>query len=57
METIRIRLTTDQKENLKKIAERDHRSLTGVIRNWIDADRSQPEQANDLFSNKYIKDD
>lgn len=55
METLRIRLTTDQKKRLKEIAERDHRSITGVIRSWIDADSARPEWVNELFSNKYIK--
>lgn len=55
MQTIRIRLTKDQKNKLQRIAERDHRSLTGTIRNWIDCD-SAPQQAHELFnSREYIK--
>ena len=57
MDVIRIRLTEEQKEQLKRIAQRDHRSMTGVIRNWIAADSARPKQADELFSNKYIVED
>lgn len=51
MEVIRIRLTESQKEKLKDIADRDNRSITGVIRNWIECDNRSP-QAQELFGNK-----
>ena len=48
MEYIRIRITEDQKAKLLEIAERDGKSITGVVRNWIECD-FRPEQAQELF--------
>ena len=45
METIRIRLTKEQKAKLQGIAERDYRSITGVIRHWIDGDNKDARAA------------
>jgi len=45
METIRIRLTVEQKQKLQMIADRDYRSITGVIRHWIDGDSKDPRAA------------
>ena len=49
METIRIRLTADQKKKLQEIAERDHRSITGTIRMWIEADNRIDPRAHQVF--------
>jgi len=48
METIRIRLNEEQLEKLKRIAERDGRSITGVVKNYIECD-NMPEWAESLF--------
>lgn len=48
MDTIRIRLTEDQRDKLNTIAESTGRSITKVIRDWIDA-YGQTYNINDLF--------
>lgn len=54
METIRIRLTAEQKTKLQEIADRDYRSITGVIRHWIDSDSRDP-RATHLFGGQCNK--
>ena len=56
METVRIRLSLSQKEKLQAIAERDNRSITGVIKNWIDSDNRNNCAQELFYGNKdYIK--
>ena len=49
MQTIRVRLTKDQKDKLQEIAERDHRSITGTIRMWIESDKRIDPRAHQVF--------
>jgi predicted transcriptional regulator len=49
METIRIRLTKDHKARLQEIADRDNRSITGTIRQWIEADKRTDQRAHEVF--------
>lgn len=56
METIRIRLTPEQKAKLQEICDRDHRSITGTIRHWIDAFSDRDPRGRELFTPKSNKD-
>ena len=49
METIRIRLSGEELAVLNEIAKRSERSITKVIRDWINSVDSQSYNVKDLF--------
>jgi hypothetical protein len=54
METIRIRLTEDELRILNKLGEGTNRSVTRVIKDWINATDTDAYNIRELFNSKSL---